>query len=352
MPMQCNLTIERMCALAGVSRAGFYRWLRQSEPAAEDLEVRSQIQRIFAEHKQRYGYRRVSLELSRRGVRVNHKRVQRLMREDHLLAIQPKAFVSTTASDHRLEVHLNLARRMELTGIDQLWVADITYIRLPGEFVFLAVVLDAYSRKVVGWELGQTLTAHLPLRALQRALTERHPRPGLVHHSDRGMQYASAIYTALLRQHGLMASMSRPANPYDNASCESFLKTLKREEIYAHRYRDLEDLRSHLAEFIDGYYNRVRLHSALGYRSPEEFEQAAPGGGGAKLSFFRHEEIYRSEGEPERADSPDHRFDESPAGYSLASCSPAELASASPAGDHSEGAAKRMEAKIIKERSV
>jgi putative transposase len=357
MPMQGNLTIERMCGLGGVSRAGFYRWLRQGEPVAEDMEVRSEIQRIFAEHKQRYGYRRVSLELGRRGLRVNHKRVQRLMREDSLLAIQPKAFVSTTDSDHRLEVHLNLARRMELTGIDQLWVADITYLRLQGEFVFLAVVLDAYSRKVVGWELGRTLTAHLPLEALKRALAQRQPRPGLVHHSDRGVQYASAIYTALLRQHGLTASMSRPANPYDNASCESFMRTLKREEIYAHRYRDMEDPRSHLAEFIDGYYNRVRLHSALGYRSPEEFEQAAPEAlGGAKMSFFRHEEIYRnqarSEGESERADSPDHRFDESPAGYSLASCSPAELASASPVRDHSEGAGPRMEAKIIKQQSV
>ncbi len=268
----------------------------------------------------------------------------RLMREDNLLAVQPKAFVVTTDSDHELEVYLNLASRMKLTGINQLWVADITYIRLHREFVFLAVILDAFSRKVVGWELDRTLAARLPIAALEKAIAERKPPPGLVHHSDRGVQYASGAYVAVLRKHGMIPSMSRPANPYDNASCESFMKTLKREEIHANEYRDLDHLRENVALFIEDYYNRVRLHSALGYRTPAEFEQTAtPGAGtqGATMSFFRHQEIFQSdvglktEREPAETGSPDHRLDESPAGYSSAGCSPAEPASASPAEDHS-----------------
>jgi putative transposase len=187
MSMQGNLSIERMCQLAGVSRAGFYRSLQERQPSEEDMEVRSTIQLVFAEHKRRYGYRRVSKELRRRGMRVNRKRVQRLMREDNLLAVQPKAFVITTDSDHDLEVYLNLASRMKLTGVNQLWVADITYIRLHREWVFLAVILDAFSRKVVGWELDRTLAARLPIAALEKALTERKPPPGVVHHSDRGV---------------------------------------------------------------------------------------------------------------------------------------------------------------------
>ncbi len=173
----------------------------------------------------------------------------------------------TTDSDHELEVYLNLARRMKLTGINQLWVADITYIRLKAEFVYLAVILDAFSRKVVGWALERTLAARLPIAALEHAIAERQPPPGLVHHSDRGVQYASGDYVRLLRTHQMIPSMSRPANPYDNASCESFMKTLKREEIYANEYRDLDHLRANIEEFIEQYYNRQRLHSALGYRS-------------------------------------------------------------------------------------
>jgi transposase InsO family protein len=346
MSMQGKLNVERMCQLAGVSRAGFYRSLDEREPVEEEMEVRSAIQKIFAEHRRRYGYRRVSQELRRRGMLVNHKRVARLMREDNLLAIQPRAFVVTTDSDHELQVHLNLAGRMKLTGVNQLWVADITYIRLYGEFVFLAVILDAFSRKVVGWELDRTLAARLPMSALEKASTERKPLPGLVHHSDRGIQYACGAYIGLLRRHGMIPSMSRPANPYDNASCESFMKTLKREEIYANEYRDLDHLRANIAEFIDSYYNRVRLHSALGYKPPEEFEQAAGSAiisQGATMSFFRHEEIFRSdigskaEGEPTETGSPAHRLDESPAGYSLAGWSPPEPASASPAEDHCGG---------------
>jgi putative transposase len=345
MPLQGSLSIERMGQLAGVSRAGFYRSLRERAPVEEEMETRSAIQSIAVEHRRRYGYRRITAELRRRGMPVNHKRVLRILREDNLLGVQPRRFVVTTDSEHRLEVYLNLARRMKVTGINQLWVADITYLRLQKEFVYLAVVLDAFSRKVVGWALDRTLAARLPIAALEQAIAQRQPPPGLVHHSDRGVQYACGDYAQVLQQHGMIPSMSRPANPYDNASCESFLKTLKREEIYASQYRDLEHLLANLEAFIEQYYNRCRLHSALGYRSPEEFErETSPAihSAGATMSFFRHGEIFRSDEREdkngERPDSrpPAHRPDESPAGYSSASCSPAELASASPAERHAE----------------
>src|SRR6266849_6050809 len=238
MPVQGSLSIERMCLLGGVSRAGFYRSLQEQMPVEEDMAVRSAIQQIAVEHRRRYGYRRIAAELRRRGMLVNHKRVMRIMGEDNLLAVRMRAFVVTTNSHHEFEVHLNLAGRMKLTGINQLWVADITYIRLKKEFVYLAVVLDAFSRKVVGWALDRTLAARLPIAALEQAVVQRQPPPGLVHHSDRGVQYACGDYAQVLQQHQMIASMSRPANPYDNASCESFLKTLKREEIYANEYRD------------------------------------------------------------------------------------------------------------------
>ena len=345
MPLQGSLSIERMCQLAGVSRAGFYRSLQERAPVEEEMETRSAIQRIAMEHRRRYGYRRITAELRRRGMPVNHKRVLRILREDNLLGVQPRRFVVTTDSDHQLEVYLNLAKRMKLNGVNQLWVADLTYIRLHQEFVYLAVVLDAFSRKVVGWALDRTLAARLPIAALEQAIAERQPPPGLVHHSDRGVQYACGDYGKVLQQHQMIASMSRPANPYDNASCESFLKTLKREEIYANDYRDLEHLLGNVEAFIERYYNRCRLHSALGYRTPEEFEREVSttvNSAGATMSFFRHEEIFRSDeredknGERLTSRPPAHRPDESPAGYSSASCSPAELASASPAGRHPE----------------
>ena len=273
MPLQGGLNIERMCELARVSRASFYRSLKEQRPAEEETEVRSAIQQIALEHRRRYGYRRICAELRRRGMQVNHKRVLRLMRRDNLLALRRRRFVFTTDSNHKFEVYLNLARRMKLTGIDQLWVADITYIRLRTEFVYLAVILDAFSRKGVGWALDRTLANRLTIAALERAIAQRQPRPGLVHHSDRGLQYARGEYVAVLEKYGIVPSMSRPANPYDNASCESFIKTLKREEIYTNRYDNLEQLRTNIEEFIEQYYNRQRLHSALGYRSPEEFER-------------------------------------------------------------------------------
>jgi transposase InsO family protein len=292
MSLQGSLSIERMCHLAQVSRAGFYRSLQEHQPVDEEMDVRSAIQHIAVAHRRRYGYRRINAELRRRGMLVNQKRVLRLMREDNLLAVQPRAFVVTTDSDHELEVYLNLASRMKLTGINQLWVADMTYIRLKTEFVYLAVLLDAFSRKVVGWALERTLASRLPMAALEQAIAARHPAPGLVHHSDRGVQYASREYVEILRQHQMIPSMSRPANPYDNASCESFIKTLKREEIDANEYLDLDHLRMNIQVFIDQYYNRHRLHSALGYRSPEEFEQTAAWvkpSGGATMTFFRRQ---------------------------------------------------------------
>jgi putative transposase len=283
-----------MCWLARVSRAGYYRSLLAQHPEEENVEVRACIQEIALGHHRRYGYRRIAAELRRRGLQVNHKRVVRLMREDNLLAIRQRRFIVTTDSQHDLEVYLNLAKRMKLRAVNQLWIADLTYIRLHREFVYLAVILDGWSRRVVGWALDRTLAARLAVTALERAIAARQPGPGLVHHSDRGIQYASHDYVRLLLEHHMTPSMSRPANPYDNATCESFMKTFKQEEIYCREYRDLEDLQTHVEEFLECYYNRLRLHSALGYRTPVEFEEqgAAPDCAAVaeapKMSFFRH----------------------------------------------------------------
>lgn len=338
MSRQSTLTIERMCQLAQVSRAGLYRFLNPPETAGDDeIELRAHMQKIALAHRRNYGYRRMTRELRDQGRPVNHKRVARLMREDNLLSLRRRKFVVTTHSRHRLQVHLNLASRMKLTGINQLWVADITYIRLPLEFVYLALILDAFSRKVVGWELDRCLTSALTLAALGKAIGERQPAPGLVHHSDRGLQYASTEYVQVLQQHGIQPSMSRAGNPYDNATCESFIKTLKAEEIYVSQYQNLEHLRTNVEVFIEQYYNRCRLHSALDYRSPEKFEQqltAEPPSGStaaATVSFWGHGEIYQCNGEQPQGHSPTHCLDESPAGYSWAGCSPAEPACASPA---------------------
>ena len=290
MPLQGSLRIERMCQLAQVSRAGFYRCLKGRAGIKEEMEVRSQIQEIAVEHRRRYGYRRITAELRRRGMLVNHKRVLRIMREDSLISAHPGALFGANFN-RDLEVYLNLASRMTLTGTNQLWVADITYIRLQREFVYLAVILDAFSRKVVGWALDRTLASRLPVAALKQAIDQRQPPPNLVHHSDRGVQYWSGDYLEVLQQNRIIPSMSRPGNPYDNASCESFLKTLKREEIHANDYKDLGHLYANVEAFIQQYYNRGRLHSALGYRTPEDFEKeieqltAVPGFAAATMSF-------------------------------------------------------------------
>jgi transposase InsO family protein len=267
-----GLTIERMVGLGRVSRSGFYRF-DNAEPGPDpDMDLRDAIQKIAVEWPG-YGRPRITAELRRRGWEVNPKRVYRLMREDNLLCVRKRKFVVTTDSSHTRPVYPNLARDMILTATDQLWRADITYIRLRDEFVFLAVILDAYSRRVIGWALDRTMEDSLPLAALRRALSRRVAGPGLVHHSDRGSQYASNDYTDLLQAHGIEISMSRKGNPWDNAACESFMKTLKYEEVLRNEYRDLAEARASIREFLEKVYNQKRLHSALGYLPPAEFEQ-------------------------------------------------------------------------------
>jgi putative transposase len=267
------IPLQRLCELGQVSRAGFYRW-QQVPPAIEDdLDLRDEMQRIALEFPY-YGWRRMKKELKDRGWVVNHKRVRRIMREDNLLCLRRRKFVVTTDSNHDRPVYPNVASELELTGLNQLWVADITYIRLELEFVYLAVVLDAYSRRVIGWALERSLEDELTLAALRMALRERQPASGLVHHSDRGVQYASNDYTGLLKEHKIRMSMSRKGNPYDNATCESFMKTLKYDEVHRQEYRDLGEVRSCLQQFLEKVYNQKRLHSALGYCSPVKFEQS------------------------------------------------------------------------------
>ena len=264
--------VNALCQMTGISRASYYRWRAPPPSIPVEMELRDAIQQVALEFPA-YGYRRITRELNRRGFAVNHKCVLRLMRQDNLLCLRRKSFVVTTDSRHSLRVYPNLAGAITPVSVNQLWRADITYIRLRAEFVYLAVVLDAYSRRVIGWALGRTLEAGLAVSALTMALRQRRPAPGLVHHSDRGVQYASYEYTDLLKQHGAQISMSRKANPYDNAACESFMKTLKYEEVYRSEYRDLADAYAQIGEFLERVYNQKRLHSALGYVPPAEFER-------------------------------------------------------------------------------
>ncbi len=268
--------MEQQCQVAEVSRAGFYRYLHQAAPKQADLLLRGRLQQLAVAHHRLRGYRMLTALLRREGQLVNHKRVLRLMREDNLLCLRRRKYVFTTDSAHSLPIYPNLARRVKLTKINQLWVADITFIRLRSEFVYLAVVLDAYSRRVIGWDLGRTLEAELAIRALQMALNGRDWKAQeLIHHSDRGVQYASCDYTEILEQGEIQISMSRRGNPYDNARAERFMRTLKEEEAYGTEYRDLKDARTRIGEFLEKVYNRQRLHSALRYLTPEEFEQTS-----------------------------------------------------------------------------
>ena len=274
-----DVSIECLCRLAEVSRAVFYRRWQESAPRAEETALRDRVQRLCLKKENRhYGYRRITALLRREGWSVNHKRVHRIMREDNLLCLRKRLFrPATTDSRHGWRIWPNLARHMEPTAPNQLWVADITYVRLAETFVYLAVILDAYSRKVVGWALADHLRAELALEALEMALATRTVvRHGLVHHSDRGIQYACGDYIARLEAAGIQPSMSRVACPYDNAMAESFMKTLKQEEVNGSAYRDLAHARAEIGAFIEQVYNRQRLHSALAYLSPQEYEERSP----------------------------------------------------------------------------
>ncbi len=276
MQLRGNPGIERLCALAGISRVGYYRHWQASAPRQEETALRDEIQRLALANRY-YGYRRIAVLLRRSGWPVNHKRVERIRREDNLLCVPKRAFVPpTTDSRHRFRVYPNLARSLLPTAMNQLWVADITYVRLAEEFIYLAVVLDAFSRRVIGWSMASHLQASLALAALDMALLSRTVIPGgLVHHSDRGVQYACGEYVARLEGAGIQPSMSRVGCPWDNAMAESFMRTLKKEEVNGQAYRDRLDAQGSIGRFIEEVYNRQRLHSALDYLAPIAFEASS-----------------------------------------------------------------------------
>jgi transposase InsO family protein len=267
-----QLPVAALCETLSLARATHYRHLANPFPADPDMELRDHLQRLALEWPQ-YGYRRITAELHRLGVGANHKRVLRLLREDNLLCLRKRHFITTTDSRHSLTIYPNLVPDLALTSINQLWLADITYIRLAREFVYLAVILDAYSRRCIGWALEPYLEARLAVEALRMALATRKVEAGLVHHSDRGVQYASAVYTDLLKEQGIRISMSRTGNPYDNAQAERFMRTLKYEEVYLFEYETMLEARARISHFLEAVYNQKRLHSAIGYLPPAEYEQ-------------------------------------------------------------------------------
>lgn len=252
----------------------YYQHGQQSTKAKKEAaDLRDRIEQIVVEFT-RYGYRRVTHQLRREGWKVNHKRVARLMREQSLQCQIKRRWVKTTDSDHGYRIYPNLLKGLEVRGRNQVWVADITYIRIVTGFLYLAVVLDLFSRRVIGWALSEQINAELTLAGLRMALAERGAVKGCIHHSDRGVQYACHAYVAELEAAGMLISMARKGNPYDNAAAESFMKTLKCEEVYLWDYQSLEDVKQRIPYFLQQVYNQKRLHSALGYVTPEEFEQA------------------------------------------------------------------------------
>jgi len=279
-----GVMVTSLCQALGVSRSGYYGYLAVKSNMAriknEEI-ITNQMEQIALKFP-RYGYRRITHELKRRGYHINHKAVLRLMNENDLLCQHKKKFVVTTDSNHNLPIYQNLLKfkndsgvweKLIVTRINQVWVSDITYIPLTtGKFVFLAVILDLYSRKIVGWNLGESLETRLIVSALQMAIESRQPSAGLVHHSDRGVQYASYEYTNILKTNNFLISMSRKGNPYDNAVCESFNKTLKWDEVRINEYDNLLEAKLRIDNFIRVTYNDERLHSSLGYRTPNEFE--------------------------------------------------------------------------------
>jgi len=272
--IQAQAEVANLCRIAELSRASYYRWREPKVSLREDADLRDQIQKLSLQRRHE-GYRRITQRLRNLGLVVNAKRVLRLMRNDNLLSLRKKPFVPrTTDSRHPFPIAPNLIKGLIPTGVDQVWVADITYVRLGEAHVYLAVVLDAFSRKVVGWALEDYIDARLPLAALDMAIAERNPRPGLIHHSDRGVQYACADYAARLAERQIQRSMSRPGNPYENAKAESFMKTLKGEEVDGRAYADLDQARGSIGQFLEEVYDADRLHSALGYKSPVDFENA------------------------------------------------------------------------------
>ena len=270
------LPVRALCEITEVSRSGFYRFLSSVKEKADSIEANliEHIEHICVDMPG-YGYRRVTKALQRMGYRINHKRVLKLMRSNDLLCKRKRHSVRTTDSRHTLGIYPNLAKDVQPTAPDQLWVADITYIRLPKEFVYLAVIMDVFARRIVGWSLGRDIDTRLSISALKMALRGRSISPGLIHHSDRGVQYASGKYIDMLKHHGIIVSMSQKGNPYDNAIIESFIKTLKHEEVLLNDYESFEEAYDNIAYYINEAYNKRRLHSALGYNSPVEFENAS-----------------------------------------------------------------------------
>jgi transposase InsO family protein len=275
-----DLPLERACQLLGINRGSYYRHREVLVSGAADLGLRDAIEQVVLEFPG-YGYRRVTQTLQRDGWAVNHKRVLRVMRAESLLCQLRRRWVRTTDSEHGLTVYPNLLKQAgwrSLTGVDQAWVADITYIRLPQGFCYLAALLDAYSRKVVGWELSQEIDARLAVAALAQAVQARKPPAGWIHHSDRGVQYACQDYVGVLQGAGARISMSGKGRPRDNAQAESFMRILKHEEVYLRDYQTYQEARQAIGRFIDEVYNEKRLHSSLGYRPPSEFEQLLAAG--------------------------------------------------------------------------